>query len=61
MSDLSVLLQARKEIKQDIKTELDLPKWSQHRVKSLCKRLDEINEDICCLVESGTEGELTLC
>lgn len=61
MSDLSVLLQARKEIKEAIEAELRLPKWSRNKMALLNNRLNETNEDICCLVERGTKGEATLC
>ena len=61
MSELSVLLQARREIKEELERELKLPKWSRSKVTFLNTLLNETNEDICCLVERGSEGDLTLC
>lgn len=61
MSELSVLLQARREIKEDIAKEQALPKWDRKNIKKLDDALKETNERICQMIENKTEGDLTLC
>ena len=60
MSDLSVLMQARKEIKAELKAELAQPKWSQAKKKALEYQLSLTNELIAQHIENNTEGERTL-
>ena len=60
MSELSVLIQARKEIKADISKEKNLPKWNQTKIAQLTNRLNNTNEMIAVFVERNSEGERTL-
>ena len=63
MSDMSVLLQARREIKTEIAAIGARPDWDRskkHDEAVARLNLHETNEKIAQLVELGTDGERTL-
>lgn len=60
MSELSILLQARKEIMMEIREEERRPKWDRDGLDKLKTQLDITNNLIAQHVENNTEGERTL-